>query len=81
MGQLSRSGAGLVLRPGPFDGVKIFSATMLAARAQLGEQVTEWIRLHPHYELIEIIVTQSSDAAFHCVAISVFFRDRLRPPR
>jgi hypothetical protein len=74
MVQLSESGTGLVLRPGPFDGVKVFSATMMAGRARLGEHVTEWIQANPHCELTEIVVTQSSDAAFHCIAISVFFR-------
>jgi hypothetical protein len=73
-----RSGAGLVLRPGPFDGVKVFSATMFAQRAQLGEQVTAWIQSNLTYELTEIIVTQSSDASFHCIAISVFYRERRR---
>lgn len=70
----SGSGSGLVLRPGPFDGVKVFSATMVADRLRLGEHVTEWIQTHPQCELTEIVVTQSSDAAFHCIAIIVFFR-------
>jgi hypothetical protein len=73
------SAAGLVLRPGPFNGVKVFSATMMADRARLGEHVTEWIQANPHCELTEIVVTQSSDAAFHCIAITVFFRERRRP--
>lgn len=63
------------MRPGPFDGVKVFSATLFAARAQLGENVTDWIRTHPQHELMEIVVTQSSDAAFHCLAITIFFRE------
>jgi hypothetical protein len=61
-----------------FNGVQVFSATMLADRARLGERVTEWVRLHPSYEIVDIVVTQSSDAAFHCVAISVFYRDGRR---
>ncbi len=77
MVQVSRSGSVLVLRPGPFNGVKVISATMMADRAQLGERATEWIRTHPQCELTEIVVTQSSDAAFHCIAISLFFRERL----
>ena len=72
----SGSGSGLTLRPGPFDGVKVFSATMVADRLRLGELVTDWIQSHPQCELTEIVVTQSSDAAFHCIAISVFFRER-----
>jgi hypothetical protein len=71
--------SGIVLRPGPFDGVKVFAATLVAHRAQLGEQVTEWIQSNPSCELTEIVVTQSSDASFHCISISVFFRRRLAP--
>lgn len=65
----------LVLRPDcAFNGVKVFSATMFEQRGQLGEKVTEWIASHPHATVTEFVVTQSSDAAFHCVAITVFYR-------
>ena len=65
----------VLLRDGVnFNGVKIFSATMFADRAQLGDKVTAWIAEHPSYVLTEMIVTQSSDASFHCIAISVFYR-------
>lgn len=74
MVQIAGACAGLVVRPGRFDGVKVFSATMLAARANLGETVTEWIRANPQYQILEFVVTQSSDASFHCVAITVFYR-------
>lgn len=57
-----------------FNGVKIFSATMFADRAQLGDKVTAWIAENPGIVLTEMIVTQSSDASFHCIAISVFYR-------
>ncbi len=63
-----------MLRPGhPFNGVKIFSATMFAERDRLGEKVTEWIAANPHFMVVEIVVSQSSDASFHCVAFSVFY--------
>jgi hypothetical protein len=75
MVQIAGSGSRLALRRVPFDGVKVFSATMFADRARLGEHVTEWIQTHQHYELTDIVVTQSSDAAFHCVAITIFFRE------
>ncbi|HEY0254160.1 MAG TPA: hypothetical protein VGC41_21675 [Kofleriaceae bacterium] len=60
-------------KPGPFNGVKVFSATMFADRERLGDRVTEWIANNPHCALTEMIVTQSSDASFHCVAITVFY--------
>ena len=62
----------------PFNGVKIFSATMFADRGQLGERVTAWIANSPQRKLTEIVVTQSSDAAFHCVTISVFYQEAAR---
>jgi len=62
----------------PFNGVKIFSATMFADRAQLGDKVTAWIASGTQRKLSDIIVTQSSDAAFHCITISVFYQEALR---
>jgi hypothetical protein len=60
-----------------FNGVKIFSATMVMDREHLGDKVTNWIRDNPQCEVREVIVTQSSDEAFHCIAISVFFWEEL----
>jgi hypothetical protein len=66
--------AGLVVRPDlTFNGVKVFSATMFAARDQLGETVTAWLAANPHLTVTDFIVTQSSDSQFHCVAITVFY--------
>jgi hypothetical protein len=60
-----------------FNGVKIFSATMAKAREALGEQVTAWLSSFPDRELVDTVVTQSSDKAFHCIAITIFYRDPL----
>ena len=56
-----------------FNGVKVFSATMVADRDRLGDKVTEWVARHPKIEVREIVVTQSSDKAFHCLAMTVFY--------
>jgi len=56
-----------------FNGVKVFSATMAQERENLGEKVTAWIKEHPHCRIVDTIVTQSSDEAFHCLAITIFF--------
>ncbi|HEX3761501.1 MAG TPA: hypothetical protein VHW23_22545 [Kofleriaceae bacterium] len=61
-----------------FNGVKIFSATMFADRGQLGERITAWIANGPARKMTDIIVTQSSDAAFHCVTISIFYHEAVR---
>lgn len=61
-----------------FNGVKVFSATMFADRDQLGEKVTAWLTNNSHRKVTDLIVTQSSDAAFHCVTITVFYHESLR---
>jgi hypothetical protein len=61
----------------PFNGVKIFSATMAKGRDALGEQVTEWLSSAPNREVVDTVITQSSDEAFHCIAITIFYRDPL----
>jgi folate-dependent tRNA-U54 methylase TrmFO/GidA len=60
-----------------FNGVKVFSATMAQEREHLGEKVTEWLRKHPQMEIVDTVVTQSSDEAFHCIAITVFYNEPL----
>lgn len=55
-------------------GAKVFSATKSREREYLGELITDWIRAHPELELVDKIVTQSSDAEFHCLTITIFYR-------
>lgn len=59
----------------PFDGAKVFSATMARDRDGLGEMVTAWIQANPTKLIVEKIVTQSSDNQFHCIAITLFYRE------
>jgi hypothetical protein len=61
-----------------FNGVKVFSATMVADRDQLGDKITAWIHAHPQVRITDAIVTQSSDEAFHCLAITVFYWEEPR---
>jgi hypothetical protein len=56
-----------------FNGVRTFSATMARDREQLGDKVTDWIRHNPEKEIVDAVVTQSSDEEFHCLAITLFF--------
>ena len=73
---MGSSGRGIVKLEGekrPFNGVKVFSATMAPERDALGDKVTAWLRNHPSAQVTDTIVTQSSDAAFHCLAITVFY--------
>jgi len=62
-----------------FNGVKVFSATMVADRDQLGEKVTAWMTANQErYKVTDIVVTQSSDEAFHCIAVTVFYWEEPR---
>jgi hypothetical protein len=56
-----------------FNGVKIFSATVAQNRETLGDRVMAWLRSDPSREVIDTVVTQSSDEAFHCIAITIFY--------
>ena len=58
-----------------FTAVKVFSATMAQERDHLGEKVTAWLHAHPGVRGVDKIVTQSSDEAFHCVAITLFYNE------
>lgn len=60
-----------------FNGVKVFCATKFADRGCLGETATRWLAEHRELEVVDIVVTQSSDSAFHCITISVFYLERI----
>jgi hypothetical protein len=76
---LANQSGKLVLRKDvQFNGVKVFSATMVADRDVLGEKVTAWIAAHPDKKVTDLVVTQSSDEAFHCIAITVFYWEERR---
>jgi hypothetical protein len=58
------------------SGVKVFSATKAKERELLGELITEWIRTNPGCEIVDKIVTQSSDSEFHCLTITLFYKTK-----
>ena len=79
---MGTSGHGSIKLNGPrkqFNGVKVFSATMAPDRDGLGDKVTNWLRNHPGVEIVDTIVTQSSDEAFHCLAITLFYWEDVPP--
>ena len=57
------------------DGATVFSATMARERELLGERVTAWLAAHPEKQVADAVVTQSSDAEFHCITITLFWRE------
>ena len=60
----------------PFSGMKVFSATKAKERSELGEKITDWLRTHREVEIVDKTVTQSSDNEFHCLTVTLFFRNR-----
>ena len=62
-----------------FTGMKVFSTTLARDREQMGETITRWLHEHQQYEILDKIVTQSSDKEFHCLTITFFYRERPRP--
>lgn len=77
--QHNQSGQLVLRKDVKFNGVKVFSATMVADRDQLGEKVTAWINANAdHKKVTDLVVTQSSDEAFHCIAITVFYFEEPR---
>ncbi|MBK7863869.1 MAG: hypothetical protein IPJ65_35735 [Archangiaceae bacterium] len=59
-----------------FNGVKIFSTTLARDREQMGEKITGWIKENPGIEIVDRTVTQSSDKEFHCLSITLFYRNK-----
>ena len=59
-----------------FTGVKVFSATKAKEREELGETVTRWLRANADLEVVDKVVSQSSDDEFHCLSIVFFYRQR-----
>lgn len=59
-----------------FQGVKVFSSTLARDRETMGDSITRWLRENPGLEVVDKIVTQSSDKQFHCLTITLFYRER-----
>lgn len=59
-----------------FTGVRVFSATKAKEREELGEIITRWLKANPDLEIVDRVVSQSSDNEFHCLTIVLFFRQK-----
>lgn len=64
---------------GGFNGVMVFSATTASDRAALGQRVSAWLAQRPAVRVVDAVTTQSSDEAFHCLTITVFYRETEAP--
>ena len=57
------------------NGAKIFSATKFRDREAMSDVITRWLRENSDVEIVERVVRQSSDNAFHCLSIIFFYHD------
>ncbi|HEY8376873.1 MAG TPA: hypothetical protein VIK91_10315 [Nannocystis sp.] len=51
----------------------MFSATKAWEREQISDRINEWLEANPGVEIVDKVVTQSSDSEFHCLTITLFY--------
>lgn len=59
-----------------FTGIKVFSTTLARDREAMGETITRWLKDNSNLEILDKVVTQSSDKEFHCLSITLFYRPK-----
>lgn len=59
-----------------FTGVKVFSTTLARDRESMGENITKWLKENSNLEVVDRVVTQSSDKEFHCLTITLFYKPK-----
>jgi hypothetical protein len=69
---METTGTSLANSASMVSGVKVFTATKARDREALGDLVTNWLRNNPQAQVVDKIVTQSSDREFHCLTITLF---------
>lgn len=57
------------------DGLVVFTATKAKEREYIGERITRWIRSGAPKEILDVQVTQSSDEEFHCLTVTILYRN------
>jgi len=74
LGAWRREGMSGETRNMSFTNIKVFSTTLARDREMMGENISRWIKENPNVELVDRVVTQSSDKEFHCLTITLFYR-------
>ena len=59
-----------------FTGVKVFSTTLARDREMMDENISKWIRDNAACEIVDKVVTQSSDKEFHCLTVTLFYKEK-----
>lgn len=60
-----------------YTGVKVFSATKARERELIADRINEWLDDSVSaIEIVDTVVTQSSDREFHCLTITIFYKQK-----
>lgn len=59
-----------------FTGVKVFSATKAREREEISNRINEWVQNNRNLDVVDKVVTQSSDNEFHCLTITLFYKHK-----
>ncbi len=59
-----------------FNAIKVFSTTLARDREQMGENITRWLKDNSGIEIVDKVVTQSSDKEFHCLTVTIFYKSK-----
>jgi len=63
-----------------FNAIKVFSTTLARDREQMGENITRWLKDNSGIEIVDKVVTQSSDREFHCLTVTIFYKSKPAAP-
>ena len=56
-----------------FTGCKVFSATKAREREEISTRINEWLEANKDVDIVDKVVTQSSDREVHCLTITLFY--------
>ena len=63
--------------PAELAGLRLDQALAQMFPEHSRSRLTAWLRDNPNKHVTDFVVTQSSDEAFHCIAITVFYWEDL----
>jgi hypothetical protein len=53
----------------------VFSSTTPPDRERLGQRISDWLSENPRLRIVDKVVLQSSDSAFHCLSVTLFYAE------
>ena len=59
-----------------YTGVKVFSATKARERDEMGVVISRWVKQNSDLQIVDRVITQSSDKEFHCYTMTIFYKEK-----